>query len=78
MPLSKLRLSKLRLSKLRLSKLQLLILFATGIASSLLWTPQSLSTQVDQSTITTIESQIIESQMTIWQAVVLGMVQGWR
>jgi undecaprenyl-diphosphatase len=59
------------LSRLKLSKLQFFMLFVAGIASPLLISPQSLSNQVTENTTTAIESQ-----MTIWQAIVLGMVQG--
>lgn len=59
------------LSKLKLSKLQFFLLFTAGIASPLFISTQSLSSQVAETTTTATESQ-----MTIWQAIVLGMVQG--
>lgn len=59
------------LSRLKLSKLQLFMLFTAGIASPLIISTQTLSNQVTENTTTAMESQ-----MNIWQAIVLGMVQG--
>lgn len=62
---------KLKLAKLKLSNWKLSIWFGSGVTSALLLSSQALSSQVTETS-----NQTAAASMTIWQAIVLGMVQG--
>lgn len=64
-------LSKLKLAKLKLANWKLSIWFGSGVTSALLLSSQALSSQVTETS-----NQTAAASMTIWQAIVLGMVQG--
>lgn len=64
-------LSKLKISKLKLSNWKLSIWFGSGVTSALLLSSQALSNQVTETS-----TSATDAQMTFWQAIVLGMVQG--
>lgn len=64
-------LSKLKLAKLNLANWKLSIWFGSGVTSALLLSSQAFSSQVTETS-----NQTAATSMTIWQAIVLGMVQG--
>jgi len=64
-------LSKLKISKSKLSNWKLLSGFGSGVTSALLLSSQALSNQVTETSTSATDAQI-----TFWEAIVLGMVQG--